>query len=526
MTAAEFLARFPRVRQNHPGDWHVPCPAHDDNAQDPQKFSLHVSLNAAGDRLLIRCFAGCDEAVVLARLALTIRDLFLVDNGYAGAPPPTPAPTPTLRAFAEKKRLDVSLLLACEWSETPEGLRIPYKDRDGSTWRIRYRTSLEAGQGFLWDGQKGRAPIPYGRWRLDEALDRGELWLVEGESDCVTAWAHQLPCLGLPGNLAAKALAAEDLVGIAQLWIVEEPGQSGRGFLTSLRARLRTLEYAGAASILHFAEKDLSEAHIAHGDQLNGLIWASQTAARNLWADDPPLPAEPRVPPQTAPVVPGAGPFAEPAGQFLARVFPPSRSTSRPCSPPRAPAGSAAKRSSARPTTPSPRPSPSSSAAPSAAASPSPAPAASSSSRKKTAPAVPTCACAPSSAATASTPTTPSSRPTSTSASASPSGPASASTTPPGSPASTPSWSPSPLTSSTSTSSASCRRRISTSPTRRPPSPTPLTAPAAPTAASSASCTTTAKARACASAADPGTRRLLRPLRLGRAVRLPRAHRP
>lgn len=50
MTTEELLAKFARVRRNGPNDWHVPCPAHDDNTQDPAKFSLHLTASKVGPR--------------------------------------------------------------------------------------------------------------------------------------------------------------------------------------------------------------------------------------------------------------------------------------------------------------------------------------------------------------------------------------------------------------------------------------------------------------------------------------------
>ena len=248
MVAVEFLRYFPRRKQNGPADWHVPCPGHDDHAHNPDKFSLHIT--SADDRLLLHCFAGCETASILAALGATAADLFLRDaHGLAPtpvgrsrdtrtgprpvfAPEPTSAPEgpATLAAFAALKKLPVDLLTAEGWRDTAKGIAIPYLQRDGSAWRVRGRTSLEPGAGFRWDGQKDRGLIPYGRHRLDQVMEKGELWLVEGESDAVTAWYRGLPCLGIPGNLAGKVLAPEDLTGIETLWIVLEPGQSGEGF--------------------------------------------------------------------------------------------------------------------------------------------------------------------------------------------------------------------------------------------------------------------------------------------------------
>jgi hypothetical protein len=60
--------------------WKALCPAHDD--QDP---SLSITEGDNG-RVLLHCFAGCDERAILQAMGLTFRDLFpgeLSSNGAA-----------------------------------------------------------------------------------------------------------------------------------------------------------------------------------------------------------------------------------------------------------------------------------------------------------------------------------------------------------------------------------------------------------------------------------------------------------
>jgi hypothetical protein len=315
MTLDDFLARFPSRRKNSAHDWHVPCPAHADDTHNPEKFSLHVTLE--GDKILVHCFAGCTKDQVVAALELTSADLFTTNNGYGHAqpdPPRSPDVKPTLALFAQLKRIKPSTLEAFGWRNHDDGIAIPYPTRDGSLWRMRYRTSMRPGAGFKWDGQKDRPLIPYGRNRLDQIMEKGELWLVEGESDAVTAWARGLPCLGIPGNLAVKALTTEDLVGIEKLWIVLEPGQSGEGFARKLRERLTELAYAGLAYLVTLPAKDLSDLHVLKGPEFWPAIRKAQAEATDLatWG----------IPPDQLPP-PSPTPFAEGAGDLIARSFPP-----------------------------------------------------------------------------------------------------------------------------------------------------------------------------------------------------------
>jgi len=315
MTTTEFLNNFTRQKRNSPTDWHVPCPAHDDNLHDPGKWSLHITVRE--DRLLLHCFAGCASESILRALGLKPSDLFF-DNGggdtnghgrvQGAAPAPAgwtrvttasagrapqpepaevPAPIATIAAFSALKKISMEFLLAEGWFDTPRGIAIPYKQRDGSAWRVRGRTSLKPGEGFVWDGQKDKPLIPYGRHHLDEAIDKDGLWLVEGESDAVTAWYQGLQCLGIPGNLVAKALSTEDLAGIDKIWIVVESGQSGIGFTQKLRERLRDLDWKGTAKmVVHLPTKDLSDLHVADPEGFLAAVERAKASAEDLFAQE------------------------------------------------------------------------------------------------------------------------------------------------------------------------------------------------------------------------------------------------
>ncbi|MBA0054316.1 DNA primase [Streptomyces sp. AJS327] len=66
---SEFLTRFPEVVEER-GEYGVPCVAHNDH-----RPSLFFRLKEDG-RLLIRCWAGCDQADILAGLGMGRGDLF------------------------------------------------------------------------------------------------------------------------------------------------------------------------------------------------------------------------------------------------------------------------------------------------------------------------------------------------------------------------------------------------------------------------------------------------------------------
>src|SRR5262249_15263064 len=156
-------------------------------------------------RTLLRCHAGCDTSKILAALHLTMADLFR--NGANGTGQTHHGIT--LEDFAAAKRLPAQFLADCGVVDQYGWLQITYRHRNGEpAARQRRRTALVAKEGSLWAGPKDQTPIAYGVWRLDDAIEKGELLLVEGESDALTAWFHNIHALGIPGAAMVRTTLA------------------------------------------------------------------------------------------------------------------------------------------------------------------------------------------------------------------------------------------------------------------------------------------------------------------------------
>ena len=70
MTAAKLIDRLEGVRGTGPSRWLAKCPAHEDRSP-----SLSVRELEDGT-VLVKCFAGCGAADVVAAAGLELRDLF------------------------------------------------------------------------------------------------------------------------------------------------------------------------------------------------------------------------------------------------------------------------------------------------------------------------------------------------------------------------------------------------------------------------------------------------------------------
>jgi hypothetical protein len=233
------------------------CPAHDDREE------ASLSVKAASDKLLLHCFAGCRPEDIIAALGLEWSDLFADGGGGASTPTKTTSTgqPATLENYADYVKLPVPFLKELglkEYRHLGEpAVSMPYLDKTGENVLLtRSRVSLTGKPKVK--TRKGDTHRPYGLWRLAGAREAEYVLLVEGESDCHTAWYHGEPALGIPGANGWKAEWAAYLDGIERIYFVVEDA-AGEACWRKLAAtlelqeRLYRVELEGA--------KDLSELH-------------------------------------------------------------------------------------------------------------------------------------------------------------------------------------------------------------------------------------------------------------------------
>jgi hypothetical protein len=233
----KLLSRFPgEHKRKSKTDADVLCPVHDDH--NP---SLGVDLrqNGAGPKVVLNCRSqGCEYADILRAIGLTDADLKLQEKNA------TTAYGCTLEAYAASKNLPLEFLtsddVALEDStcyvkalgREVAAVEIPYADQNGEQVATRYRISSGGDDKFRWE--KGSKTTLYGLHKLEEAHDAGYVLLVEGESDCHTAWYRGLPAVGVPGVDNWRAEWAEHLNGIPKIFVVVEPDEAGKKLWRSL----------------------------------------------------------------------------------------------------------------------------------------------------------------------------------------------------------------------------------------------------------------------------------------------------
>lgn len=216
MSIDDFLAKLEGVTSDGKGGWMACCPGHDDH--NP---SMHVNVGADG-RILVKCYAGCTTADIVAALGLRTRDLMPErvgakgkGNGKGKAPKAatgkkssdaaTPAEKVAGPTFAARKKRPSKHV--CYYT---------YKREDGAiVFRVdrRVYTDAKGGKTFVQQSPDGKGGwtfgvasqgveyIPYQLPYIRKAAAAGKPVIIcEGEKDVCTV----IKRLGIAATCNAK----------------------------------------------------------------------------------------------------------------------------------------------------------------------------------------------------------------------------------------------------------------------------------------------------------------------------------
>jgi len=265
----------------------VLCPFHDD------RNTPNLSINLVSG--LFKCFACEAQGDVFEfyqkRHACDFKEALTALADKAGVPAAAKSEgkyeSLTVKEFALAKKLPVDFLEAQgigPYRYPPDifdgalTVNFPYKDQDGKNVGNRRRFGgTDKTKKFKF--RKGEQVRLYGLWRLPEIRAAGWCLLVEGESDSLTCWLHQLPCLGIPGlgnwKSSAKHLNPAELAILQglEIYVWQEPGAEKMPL--DISADLPQAKVIPAPKEF----KDLSEAH-CQGQDIPKLLAALKKNAR------------------------------------------------------------------------------------------------------------------------------------------------------------------------------------------------------------------------------------------------------
>ena len=174
----------------------------------------------------------------------------------------------TLKDYSKEKNLDINYLTKILKMETaPQGnsIRIPYFNQDGSQIAVRYRNHPESKTRFYWS--KGSKAHLYGLQFIDN-FSSDYVVLVEGESDCHSAWMHDIQAIGVAGAKNFKKEYAKLFDGFDKIYIHQEPDNGGTEFVKSICRVLPSEKlYTISALAVDDECKDLADLNVK--DKLN-----------------------------------------------------------------------------------------------------------------------------------------------------------------------------------------------------------------------------------------------------------------
>ena len=330
MTLSDLLALV-QAPEAHDDGFLAHCPAHADS-----EASLRIAIGKDGDKVILKCRAGCETSAVLDAVGLTIRDLatMTVDDAARRVKPATstsdPAPANSVAALAadldryaaalshptagdsrqvlnyaeERFRMypdDVERLGLGYWDDNGTArLVVPFRDLDGVPMGHQAR-AIDPSVDLRWKGPK--APKG-GSWSKIGFLPGSSGWaeviITEGPGDGVTAASLGWDAILVAGAANARNPRVVDdiaaMVGTRKAIVAGDGDRAGGEFATALAAGLiergvtvAILDVPAGEDLTSWREKDPTGRAIVRAVQEAPLQSSFSSAARERDADLYPL---------------------------------------------------------------------------------------------------------------------------------------------------------------------------------------------------------------------------------------------
>jgi hypothetical protein len=219
----QFLALLKNVKPAGNSKWMACCPAHNDG-QHPGGQSLSISLKE--DKLLIKCFAGCQTPDIVKSLGLTMSDLFI---GEKIKPEKSP------RAGQAKRKI-IKTYTYHNLNNQVIFEVVRYEPKSFSQRR-------PDGQGGYINNLKGVECVIYRLPQITAAIQRGDIiFHVEGEKD-----ADNLVNLGLEATTSPQGAGnwknnmVEYYRGAGTVVIIPDKDEAGRAYAREVAADIAPL---------------------------------------------------------------------------------------------------------------------------------------------------------------------------------------------------------------------------------------------------------------------------------------------
>src|SRR5205807_1704531 len=104
----------------------------------------------------------------------------------------------TINKLAVAKAISADALRAFGLKDTPDGVIFEYRTSTGEAARPRLRTAMRGADGSQWMASSALPIAVYSAPPgVAASVDPDDLLLVEGESDCWSAWLHGIAACGI-----------------------------------------------------------------------------------------------------------------------------------------------------------------------------------------------------------------------------------------------------------------------------------------------------------------------------------------
>lgn len=294
---ADVLAQVGRIDRERPTGFMACCPAHPD--RNP---SLSVSVGRV--RLMLHCFAGCEESAVLAALGLDEQALFYEHFR------PTARPVATVRAVPRERVVDEGQeqkqrrsyksfnlpklgrpVVTYEYADEVGTVRYVvarYLSADGDKTFRQFTPAPDGG--WFRVGPPTSARVLYRLPQLREAIEAGAtVYLVEGEKDVDTGTATAVDGVAFTSAVGGAKSPwlpqyTAELAGAHLVRILADNDAPGLAYAAAVLAEL-TAAGIPAEAVVSDRAKDLTD-HLAAGGTLEDLVPAALPALEEPAAPD------------------------------------------------------------------------------------------------------------------------------------------------------------------------------------------------------------------------------------------------
>ena len=211
------------IREN---EIHCCCPFHDDN-----KPSFSINLHTG----LYHCFTcGAKGNIVqflskMKNISISdAKDIVIKNVGFIDI---NQIPY-SLEEFSKEKKLPIDFL-EDNYIYGLNNLHVmfPYYDEEKNLVRVRIRNNPKSDLKNLWNA--GNKTILYGLWHLIE-FKKDYIILVEGETDSLSLWYHDIQALGVPGASTFKQEYAKIFKDFEKVIIHVEDDAGGKTFMKQI----------------------------------------------------------------------------------------------------------------------------------------------------------------------------------------------------------------------------------------------------------------------------------------------------